>query len=198
MNRIVPTFDLAKWPLAFLAFCVGQLCAQDLVHPTEAPPWGAAFLAGRATGDSSQAYGNDSGVEFTWQFLRDHWVQGRLRASLLSVSRGAGAPDGLHVTPQQAKFLVVSCDWIFRPAKAHGPYFLLGAGGNYHQADKYYVNATDTVTGTGPALAWGVGWLIQNQVEIECRQDILVVDFGLDARTSRDAVCTSLVLRKRF
>ena len=187
-----------RYLLFLFSLCAGQLCAQEQGPRPEAPPWGGAVLAGRATGDASRSYGNDYGVEFTWQFLRDHWVQGRLRGSLINVNRGAGAPDGLYFTPQQAKFLVVSCDWIFRPTKAHGPYLLLGAGGNYHQADKYYVNTTDSATGTGLALAWGAGWLVGNQVEIEFRQDLLVVDFGIDSRTSRDAVCTSLVLRKRF
>jgi hypothetical protein len=181
-----------------LGICAGQLGAQDLVPRPEAPPWGVAVLLGRGTGDSAKPYGNDYGVEFTWQFLRDHWVQGRLRSSIIHVNRGEGVPDGLYFTPTEAKFLVVSSDWIFRPMKGHGPYLLLGAGANYHQAERYDVNRTDSQTGTNLALAWGVGWLIVNQVEVELRQDVLVVDFGLDARTSRDALCTSLVLRKRF
>jgi hypothetical protein len=101
-----------------------------------------------------------------------------------------------HV-PGKANFLVVSGDWIFRPMKAHGPYLLLGAGLNYHQSDRYYPYATETQSGTNLALAWGAGWLIGNQVEVELRQDALLVDFSIMG-SNRDALCTSLVLRKRF
>ena len=184
--------------LLTLFFCAGQLCAQEQVHRPEAAPWGVAVLMGHETGDSAKSLGNDFGVELTWQFLRDHWVQGRVRGSILNVGRGEGAPDGLGFTPQQAKFLVVSCDWIFRPVKAHGLYFLLGAGANYHQSDRYYVNGTDTQTGTNIALAWGVGWLIVNQVEVELRQDALMVDFNPVFGGNRDVLCTNLVIRKRF
>ncbi len=180
-----------------LTLCAGQLCAQDRDPRPEAPDWGVAVLLGRETGDRLNSYGNNYGVELTWQFLRDHWVQGRLRGSAIQVGKGAGAPDGMGYVPQQANFLLVSCDWIFRPMKAHGPYLLLGAGLNYHHSSRYYLNATDTQTGTNLALAWGAGWLIGNKVEVELRQDALMVDFSIMG-SNRDALCTSVVLRKRF
>jgi hypothetical protein len=181
-----------------LGFCAIQLCAQERVQPTEAQPWGVAVVMGHETGDRSHFYGKNYGLEITRQFLRDHWVQGRLRGSLVNVGKGNGAPDGLGFTPMQAKFLAVSCDWIFRPMKAHGPYLLLGAGGNYHQADRYYIDFTDSTSGSNFNLAWGVGWLIANQVEIELRQDAFMVDFNVPFGGNRDVLCTSLVLRKRF
>lgn len=180
----------------FLGLCALELCAQEALQRTEAPPWGVALLAGRETGDSEHAYGDNYGVEGSWQFLRDHWVQGRVRGALLKIERGKGSGGSEPWTyPLRGDFLVLSCDWIFRFKKAHGPYLLLGAGVNYHRVDRFYGSASDTERGVLPSLAWGVGWLISNRMEIEVRQDILMVDV---IGGSRDAECTNLVLRTRF
>lgn len=180
-----------------LSLCAVQAWAQGTSHP-EAPPWGVAVLVGHETGDAMHSYGRAAGVEGTWQFLLEHWVQGRLRGSLISVGAGDGAPDGSGYTPKEAKFLALSCDWIFRFAKGHGPYVLLGAGLNYHQADRHWFNLTDRNSGVHLTLAWGAGWLLQNQVEVEVRQDALMVDLAPIFGSDRDVLTTSVVLRKRF
>jgi len=137
-----------------------------------------AILAGKETGDREHAYGNNFGVEPTWQFLRDHWIQGRVRGALVKIARGSrsGVPNP-YPYPLQGEFQVLSCDWVFRPMKAHGPYALLGAGANFHQVERYFGKGSDATHGVLPSLAWGAGWLIKNQVEIEVRQDAMMVDF---------------------
>ena len=180
-----------------LCLCAAQVWAQEPSRP-EAPPWGVAALVGKETGDTMHAYGRAVGVELSWQFLLERWVQGRLRGSFISVGTGDGTPDGMGFTPKEAKFLALSSDWIFRLTKGHGPYVVLGAGLNYHQADRHWLYTTDRDSGVHFTLAWGAGWLIQNQVELELRQDVLMVDMAPIFGADRDVLTTSVVVRKRF
>jgi hypothetical protein len=181
-----------------LPLCVLRLSAQEPVSK-EAPPWGVGILAGSETGSREKVYGSSFGGELTWQFLREHWIQGRVRATYLQVNKGSGSggvyPD--NGGPAQGEFLVGSCDWIFRFTKPHGPYLLLGAGWNHHDISAGEGNASNSRQGNFLSYAWGMGYLIQGSVEVELRQDLMVVDF-FGWAGNKDATCTSLVVRKRF
>lgn len=166
--------------------------------PREAPPWGAGFVLGQDQGPADRPYGSVQGVEVTWSFLRQHWVQGRLRGTVLDVAKGPGTLPALGQPPLSARFLVASCDWIFRLEKAHGPYFLLGAGLNGHQVRRDWPGLADQSSGVNVAVSAGVGFLAVNRWEVELRYDTLVVDMASIWGPSRDAKPLVLAARMRY
>lgn len=159
----------------------------------EAPPWGVGVFAGQETGNRNRIYGNAYGAELSIQFLRSHWIQGRARATLFLLGEG---PAGRGEPGTSATFGVLSCDWIFRFTKAHGPYLLLGAGLNRHQLDTH-PTTTDASSGNGGGLAFaaGLGYLHRNRYEIEARQDFMDVNFFSERRNATSLV---LLFRIRF
>lgn len=164
----------------------------------EAPPWGAGFVLGQDQGPATRPYGTVQGVEVTWSFLRDHWVQGRLRGSVLDVGEGPGTLPSPEQVPLKARFLVASCDWVFRLRKAHGPYALLGAGLNGHQVRRNWAGLGGSDSGVNAALSAGVGILLENRWELEVRYDTLVVDLVRVWGPTRDATPLVVAARMRY
>jgi len=92
-----------------------------------------------------------------------------------------------------------SCDWILRFAKPHGPYLLAGVGIGHHDI-KFSAHSENPVYSTSGAFfsnALGLGYLIRGRVELELRRDDMEVDWGWGGST-KNAVCISLVVRRRF
>jgi|GEM_PF-7008442 len=182
-----------------LSLCVLRLPAQEPT-PKVAPPWGVGILVGTETENRDNIYGSNYGAELTWQFLREHWIQGRVRATYIHVNKGSGSTSPYVYPPAEGNFLGASCDWIFGFTKPHGPYLLLGTGVGNHdiRIDPSSGTAAHSESGAFFSGAWGLGYLLQGGIELEVRQDAMVVGISIFGGRTDDAICTSLVVRKRF
>ncbi len=171
--------------------------AVTAVGAQEAPPWGVGILGGAKSGKDRGVYGSHMGVEGSWQFLREHWVQGRLRAEYLHLGPASTRvpADPSQQAPAKGDFFVFSCDWIFRTDRPYGVYFLLGTGMNVHTLHGEQVRDSGNATGNAPSFAWGFGWLFPQGVELEMRQDWLLMG-ALGGYA--DGLTSTVVLRKRF
>jgi hypothetical protein len=194
--RMAPWFRIALLGPAFLG---GQ----------EAPPWGAGVRIGEDRAYAQSPYGTAWGFEGSWQFLRDHAIQGRLRATYLQLDRGRGREWMAGVsTRAEMESLAFSCDWIFRVKGHMGPYLVLGAGlhhydVNYETTDRNPPSPTllarESEQGGYLTLSGGLGYLFDRTWEAELRWDALPVSILRIFNTPPlDPVVLSLGIRRRF
>lgn len=184
------------------------LLSPALVWAQEAPPWGVGVRIGEDHAYSKTPYGTALGLEGSWQFLRDHWVQGRLRATYLRMGRGSGREWMSGVTTRaEMESLAFSCDWIFRVKGHMGPYLVLGAGLHHYDvsyATTYRNLAGDTVDrdseqGGYLTLTGGLGYQADRSWEVELRWDALPTSILTIFNTPPlDPVVVSLGIRRRF
>ncbi len=175
----------------------------------EAPAWGVGLRLGEDHAYSETPYGTAFGVEGSWQFLREHWIQGRLRATYLHMGRGSGREWMPGVTTRaDLDSFGVSCDWIFRVKGRMGPYLVLGAG--LHRYDVSYETTTrnppagpvveaDSQQGGYLTLTGGLGYQFQRTWEVELRWDALPTSLLTIFYTPPlDPAVVSLGIRRRF
>lgn len=162
-----------------------------------APSWGVGLLGGSKSGKDPGVYGSHLGVDGSWQFLRDHWVQGRLRLEYLHLGPASprSAAEGALQDATRGDFFVFSCDWIFRLNRPHGPYALLGTGLNAHTLKGDRARVSGEATGNAPSFVWGLGWHFAPGIELEFRQEWL---FMGALGSYADAFTSTVALRRRF
>lgn len=185
------------------------LLSPALLWGQEAPPWGVGLRIGEDHAYRESPYGTALGLEGSWQFLREHWVQGRLRLMYLRLARGSGREWMPGVTTRaDLESLGLSCDWVFRVKGHMGPYLVLGAGLHHYDLsyETTYRNAAagnpvvrDSGQGGYPTLTGGLGCQFDRSWEVELRWDALPTSILPIFNTPPlDPAVVSLGLRKRF
>ena len=197
---------------------LGLLLATSLQAGPDFPKWGVGLFAGQETGNQAGLCGRPFGFEASWHFLQGHWVEGRLRGTFLRFGYGDGvqtrSPAYVYRYKMRADYLVIASDWVFCLQKPRGPYLVAGVG--WHLGEQEFREdlipivpealpevRTNRETSNFFAFSVGLGYQIQNRVEVELRWDflpdaILLRGWGSGSVPYEDVSALNLAVRVRF